>query len=144
MRCPSCEKFVSYDTDVEPEGDLSVEDSRVTGSIRRVLSCADCGEELKQAEFDVDLDIRLDAAEEEEESECADDAHEWEIEDSTLDATSRMQTTDRRGKPIKRARYMKMFYGVDISGSVKCRNCEATGSFSGSEEVQASGMEELA
>lgn len=44
MRCPDCNKFVSFDTDVEPDVSLDVaDDGGVSGSCRIVNACADCG-----------------------------------------------------------------------------------------------------
>lgn len=64
MRCPNCNKFVSYDGSEEPEesgefevahtGDRSV---TVTGSADRLLNCADCGTELKRGNLEFDIDV---------------------------------------------------------------------------------------
>ena len=44
MRCPDCNKFVAFDTDVDPEVSVSVEnDGSITGNVRIVNNCAECG-----------------------------------------------------------------------------------------------------
>ncbi len=58
MRCPSCNKFVPYDTDSEPEVDIEIDaEGSVSGTVRIVNTCADCGEELKEASLDVNEDL---------------------------------------------------------------------------------------
>jgi hypothetical protein len=96
MRCPSCSKFVSYDTDVEPEeqGDAELDGTSLTVSYRRVLACAECGDELKEATIEVAADIDFpdgidpdncpgsedDQAEREPGAEVPKASHDWEIE----------------------------------------------------------------
>ena len=159
MRCPSCEKFVSYDTEVEPEEESAPEISgtQVTATYRRVLNCAECGEELKDAtiEFDVELELaegvteicggtEEDADEEDASGVPADTEHEWELEgDADVSATERTQTHDRHGKVIKNRRYAKTYYGVDFSGEAKCVRCGAKATFSASNDEQASSFNEL-
>jgi hypothetical protein len=58
MRCPSCNKFVPFDTDSEPEVDIDIDaDGSVSGTVRIVNTCAECGEELKEASLDVSEDL---------------------------------------------------------------------------------------
>lgn len=57
-RCPDCNKFVSYDDSTEPEVDADVDETgHVTGTVRVVLTCAECGAELREASFDLDVDL---------------------------------------------------------------------------------------
>lgn len=55
MRCPDCNKFVSYDDSNEPEADDADIDAEghVTGTVRVYLTCAECGTDLKEANFDL-------------------------------------------------------------------------------------------
>lgn len=63
-RCPDCNKFVRLNAETEPEVDLTIELEEtsestealltVTGSIRIVNTCAECGGELTEASFDID------------------------------------------------------------------------------------------
>lgn len=57
MICPSCNKFAANSTDQEPEIELQCESGHVTGTVRIVLTSECCGEELKEANFDVDVDL---------------------------------------------------------------------------------------
>lgn len=60
MRCPDCNKFVSYDDSNDPDiQDISYADGHVSAQIRVVLPCGDCGTELKSADFDLDLAVAL-------------------------------------------------------------------------------------
>lgn len=64
MRCPDCNKFVSYDESAEPEAMLEVEtdgtdEATVSGTVRVVLTCAECGTELKETSFDVDETVEV-------------------------------------------------------------------------------------
>lgn len=62
MRCPDCNKFVSYDDSAEPEvNDLNFNDGTVTGNVRVVLNCGDCGTELKEAAFDFETKVEVPA-----------------------------------------------------------------------------------
>lgn len=66
MRCPDCNKFVSMenaDPDVDVESSLEGHTISVTGSIRAVRTCAECGTELKELSFDIDEKIEIEALE---------------------------------------------------------------------------------
>lgn len=144
MRCDNCAKMVSYDTDVEPEvqDDPSFEGDTVSFSVRRVLTCQDCGSEMKETTLDFNLDMTL--SEDKPTSTPCEDGHEWELDgELSLEPTTEMQTKDRHGKPIKSARYMKTMYGVEASGEAVCQHCGQKATFSGNESCQASGFDEL-
>jgi len=143
MRCPNCNKFVSYD---EPE--VEIDESAIsegdeenkftaTASVRIVLKCADCGEELKEANEDVEIEF---------EHECKEKDFyfgELELNEITGEGFSRVETKDRHGKPIKSTRYMKTYYGAELTLEVFCGLCGE--SLSGNEKVecQASAFDEL-
>jgi DnaJ-class molecular chaperone len=58
MRCPQCNKFVSFDTDAEPEEESTdVDGTDFTATYRRVLMCAECGDELKEASIELTHDF---------------------------------------------------------------------------------------
>lgn len=59
MRCPDCNKFVAYDDSNEPEADDADidRDGHVSGTVRVYLTCAECSTELKEANFDLDVDM---------------------------------------------------------------------------------------
>lgn len=143
MRCPDCNKFVSYDDSTEPEIDVDIDDKgNVTGNVRIVLTCQECGMELKEATFDIDMDF----------SDAFDDpADEWDVE-ATGELECRVQTSmEKRLKSGKvkvvrfKPRYYKTFYGARLGVTVT--NGEGGGKREVErewyDEVQASGMDEL-
>jgi len=149
MRCPDCNKFVSFDADTDPEIDCDVdEDGHITGSVRIVNQCAECGSELKEANFDVDVNVE-DKLHDHWKANgwkgkgAAPEGHrELDLSDDSGSRTERTQTTDRHGKPIKSHRYMKHFYGAEATFMVACE-CGETFEVQWSDEVQGSGMDEL-
>lgn len=144
MRCGSCQKFVSFDTEVEPEEQAFdvTEDGTVDAEYRRVLTCADCGDELK--ETTLTLEAQVEPTGEEPKEPCKDDEHAWEQDgDPDVEATMRVQDKDRHGKQIKSARYMTTFYGVRISGDAKCSKCGQAGHYQAEDEAAASSFDEL-
>jgi hypothetical protein len=140
MRCPDCNKFVSYDDQTEPEVELEVdEDGNVSGTAHIILTCADCGTELKTADFDVEASLEIPEGHKGE-------GHELEIELDGAELTVDRQTTDRHGKPIKNPRYMKTLYGYSAEFTVRC-SCQETdaddlATGSASENISASSMDE--
>lgn len=134
-RCPNCNKFVSLEQQ-EPELDLAVDGDEVSGTVRLVLACAECSEEMKELHFDVNIKIK---------HACDDDTIEceFEISDESAEATDRYNDKDRKGKPIKNMRYMAHYYGADISVTVKCAECGEEIELSDTVEEAASGFESL-
>jgi hypothetical protein len=155
MRCPDCNKFVAYDTEVEPEEqDAAYDGETLTVELRRVLACEQCGTELKEATFSLEEPLELEHTQ-----ECLDHAlGKWIAPDElepepaeepdyevTVDAepTMRFQTHDRHGKPIKRSRYQRTYYGVSVTVTVECERCEARAEAILGDELQASAFDEL-
>lgn len=60
MLCPYCNKFAANDTSGEPEIDIQCESGQVTGTVRIVLTSECCSAELKEANFDVEMDLTED------------------------------------------------------------------------------------
>src|SRR5688500_1352238 len=58
-RCNNCAKMVSYNTEEDPEANQEpeVHENKVTAEYRRVLTCADCSTELKEALLEFEMDI---------------------------------------------------------------------------------------
>lgn len=54
MRCDQCNKFAAYDDSTEPEVDLNfdADTGDVNAQVRIVLTHDECGQELKEANFD--------------------------------------------------------------------------------------------
>lgn len=60
MRCDSCNKFVSLDTQ-EPEINLvGISGTTVAVDARSVRTCAACGQELKALDINKDVELELD------------------------------------------------------------------------------------
>lgn len=137
MRCPDCERFVSFDTEVEPETDLEMFDDTVQVSVRRVLACADCGTELKETQLELEMTLESII------DDCTCQSREaWEATED-LSPTVETQTHDRHGKPIKRARYQRTYYGVEGTITVRCDECGAEETAQVGDRAQASWFEEM-
>jgi len=58
MICPSCNKFAAYDTSEDPDFDLEAivngDSIEVTGTCRVVITSECCGDELREASFNID------------------------------------------------------------------------------------------
>lgn len=55
-RCPDCNLFVGVEL-ADPEMSLDVSDGEVTGEVRLVLCCAECGTELSETSADVQMEF---------------------------------------------------------------------------------------
>jgi len=154
MRCPDCNKFVPYG-ETDPELDLelaqpSEDDTKtaqeagtdtvaanITGTVRIVLTCEECGTELKEATLDVELGV--DVPVNPPEGTWTEDS-EWKLDGETAENDQRME-----GK----GRYTKTFYGAQVSGTLTRTYTGPTGSnkasveFSWSDDIQASSMDEM-
>lgn len=57
MRCNDCNRFVTLEQDSDPEVDLDVDmEGNISGTIRIANTCPECGTELTEYTFDVDID----------------------------------------------------------------------------------------
>lgn len=126
---------MAYD---EPEVEIvstDISQNLATVGARVVLKCAECDNELKDAEIQAENTI---------DHGCdGDEIFEWEDAPSDAEGTNRLEIRDRHGKPIKSMRYMKTFYGFTCSGSVKCTKCKEVIELDFEGEEQASGFNEL-
>lgn len=144
MRCPDCNKFVSYD---EPQADVQsveIDGDSVRANVSVQLNCQECGSTLKDAEIEDERSIDHKCAElATSDSDFKEGDEQYEIEnDGDAEGTSRIQSTDRHGKPIKSARYMKSFYGFTLETEVKCLKCGETFSVLLEGDEQASSFNE--
>ena len=165
MRCPSCNKFATYDTSAEPEVELEVSaewranedpesedeldhdavEGTVTGSVHIVLTAECCGDELKESTFDVEQEFTLERAD-----GCACDLTSLDVSGEGSELTERQETTSKRikkdgtvvEKPIP-YRYQKRFFGAQVEIEVTCACGKSKESINWKDEVQASGMDEL-
>ena len=134
-RCPDCNKFVSYDESTEPEVNVDIDsEGTITGDILIVLACAECGTELKETTFAIEIESEL---REKHEGE----GHELAVEVASAEMTSRQDVTDKKGKPIP-IRYRKTYYGVLAVLHMTC-SCGLSKEVSFEDEIQASALEEL-
>ncbi len=151
--CQSCNKFASYDESHEPELDSmeepDIESEQIIGNIRVCLASECCGDEMKEYNFEVEHDIASEVAAFRKEHKLSDDIPiEGELSLET-EMTSRQETKDRNGKPIKNARYMKTFYGFSASGTMTLcaekgkKQVETEIEIAFDDDVQASCFEEL-
>jgi len=133
MRCPDCNRFVSYD---EPEAEVdsyNFSEKQLTAEVRIVLKCAECGEELKEATKTFEKEITC--------PECGGSNLECDNIDSNGD--SRFEEKDDKGKPIKNSRYLKTFYIANLVIEMSCLDCEHEWIENEVVEEQASFFEEL-
>jgi hypothetical protein len=61
-RCNECNKFVSLDTE-QVEVDISIDSAEITGDMRVVRQCAECGNEMTEGNFDVSITLDEDVLE---------------------------------------------------------------------------------
>lgn len=132
MRCPDCNKFVSFE-DGEPEVEsIDVDDAGgVTASVRVVDTCAECSTELREYTFELEGEPAF------EDGKDHDEHGGMEIEHDDPERTERMS-----GDAKTPFRYRKRFIGVIVHYTVTCE-CGATYEGDLADDVQASSMEEL-
>lgn len=131
MRCPSCNKFASYDDSTEPEVDLDYnDDGTFSGQVRIVLTHDECSEELKEATFDFDGEVPEEIL-----AEHKGEEHDLSLEVGSTELISRTEGSGR---------YMKTFYGHSTTVDLTC-SCGTDGLWSDgfTDDVQASHMDEL-
>ena len=145
MRCQSCQRFVPF---ADPEAELEsseISDDTVTGSIRVMLACGDCGTELKENTFDLEGEIEHECDPAKVDKDFDPDASEqFELESTPdVEATDRMEDKDWKGKTISNIRYMKRMIGAEMRATVRCNRCGEIFTVEASDEEQASGFNEL-
>ena len=128
MRCTSCNKWPQTEMG-EPEAQVDVEDGSIVGSVRIVVVCADCGEELKEAQFDVDVGFEL-----KHDATCTGEEAELELDFEP-------EAFDEFVPPGKKRQ--KHMYGASVEATVTCTGCKAAATVSWRDSVQSSHMEEL-
>jgi hypothetical protein len=145
MRCPQCNKFASYEDPPEVEiEDEQINDDVLQITARLVLKSACCGEELKDNEFQFDLPI-------DHVCEAPEDGEDqFEIDSTDGEGTSRIEATKEKRlkdgtiKIVKIPyRFQRTFYGLTVTAVVSCNRCKAEIELSETDEIQASGMNEL-
>lgn len=144
MRCDQCNKFVSFDTESDPEVESeTMQGTNAEVEVRITNNCAECGQEMKEARFQFEYDFseEIKAHHEASQEKCGNAEVSLSVEATRTD---RRQTKDRYGKPIARARYQKQFYGVDVTLTINCDVCDQEiAKVNLNDEMQASSMDEL-
>lgn len=135
MRCPECNKFVSYAGDEEPEeNSYDVDEGgHVTVEVRIHKDCAECSTELKEATIEMEGDVPETFMKHFDEKNA--DDHSFEVEEISL---SSFEESDNPGRP---ARYQRTLYGVEAEVTVKC-SCGETCQVTMKDSVSASSMDE--
>ena len=143
-RCSDCNKFVGLEQGEPEVQDLEIDETgEVTGQVRVILTCADCGSEIKEAYIDLDETPSSELEDHiADHAEAGEDAESLEVEEVSIEETDRMQTTDRNGKQIKNWRYMRHFYGFELQVKITC-SCGAEFEASICGEEQASAFEDM-
>jgi hypothetical protein len=169
MRCPDCNKFVSFD-EQEPEiNSIEVDDSgNVSAEVRIVNACGDCGAELKEANFSPESGDPVEPFAKHKED--ATRTHEQRLADygvaleewktktgfpptEALEPEKPLSTeheleveedgSERTSRSVGKGRGTKTYYGFSLGYTVTC----SCGDFSVSgvmeDDEQASGMDEL-
>jgi hypothetical protein len=105
-RCPDCHKFVSLDTDTDPElnGIEIDDDGLISAEVRIVNTCAECGTDSGETPDDVQEHI----------DKCHDDDNppDWIVEENIVE-----RDDAKRGG--------KNHYGFYLSYTVRC-SCDKT------------------
>ena len=128
-RCPDCGKFVSVEM-AEPEMEELVVDAEgnVSGSVRLVQECGECGTELAEANIDVEATVTV-----EHKDGCKGESG----------LVSEDEATESKDRFEGKGRYAKHFYGADITATIRCEDCGAEASLETSVEEQAIFFESL-
>ena len=144
MRCPDCNKFVSYDEPQCENQSVELDDNTVRATVTVQLNCQDCGTTLKDCEIESEVEFEHECKPDAEQSpDFIEGEEQFEIEnEGDPQGTSRMVDKDRNGKPIKSARYMKTMYGFEMESEIKCRKCGEVFSVNSEGEEQASAFNE--
>jgi hypothetical protein len=133
MRCPDCNKFVSFDEPEIEAQEPDIDGSTLTGQVRIVLKCSDCGNELKDAELDYEIEIEHDCKKRKKKNP------EYEVcGEPDCSGTDRYD-----GKPGTPMRYRRHYYGAEVVGTVTCVHCKQEVAFFGDVEERAAGFNDL-
>lgn len=130
MRCPDCNKFVSFD-DPEVEVDsVDIADGFVNASVTVNLNCADCGTQLKTGTIETDVVVDIPEGHD-------GDGHDIEVEFDEAEGTSRSD-----GKPGTPSRYRRTFYGFSGTAKVTCSCGQMEIDVEVADDMQASSFDE--
>jgi hypothetical protein len=135
-QCPSCYKLCGFEPQ-EPEVNLEISDTDITGDVRCVLTSTCCGDEMKEYSFDVCEDMReaIEAALTAKARELGllaegEPAPEWHLdsEDAGIGLLDESAEADdyyeagktKKGTPSKsKSRYQTHYYGYAAHATVE-------------------------
>jgi hypothetical protein len=141
--CPDCRPFAPKNTDNDAEPDLSYDkDSQtVTGTVRIHNDCENCGQELEETTFEIEIDCK--EVIEKHKKEHPTESHSFDEDDITVERYDDTLRKDRRGKEIKNPRYWSRLYGVNVSVQLQCSCGEDIDEVTFSDSTKASYMDSL-
>jgi phage FluMu protein Com len=130
-RCSTCNKWPELEQ-AEPEVDISLDGDIISGTVRIVLQCTQCNDDIKEATFDVEVDVS-----EHLKHKCPDEeiGEGWTVDMPDIEAMTRQH-------PPK-AQRRTTFYGAQGDIILKCQCGEVEEQIPWSDEIKASHMEEL-
>lgn len=126
MRCENCSKFVSLELQDPEIEDLELhDDGSLTGEVRIVRNCAECGSEMKEARFEVNVPAPA-------------VTHKPDCTTKDLHADAELSSLEEGG-----GRYKKSYFGAEGELRVTCSTCDAQASVKWSDKIDASSMDEV-
>lgn len=147
MRCPDCNKFTSLELqDPEVENlDVSVDNVEdgtaqfcITGSVRLVRTCADCGMELKEATLDIEQTVELG-----EDGDLKAEEITPELLKRLTEEAPEAEATDINPIEEGGGRYAKSYFGAEVAFALTLGD-KVLARVTWSDKVAASAMDELA
>lgn len=145
-RCPDCNKFVGVDENdpefedyptiegLDPKAEILVNGHpayavAITGSVKIVNACSECGTELKEAQFDIDCPVHV----LQHEQDNPEHAYDLEVAIVESERISRQEGKSRA----------RTYYGVEATFMVRCTCDKFETSVVWQDEVQASHMDDM-
>lgn len=134
-RCGNCNKFVSYgDPDIEVNSER-VEDGVALADVEVYLTCAECGQQIKQALLSFEEPV-------EHECEKISDPTDYDHTRTDWSATDRVDMRVKNGK-AGHPRTWRTYYGATVTLTFNCGHCGEEVEVVGEVEEQASAFEDL-
>ncbi len=114
MRCPECNKFVSMEAGDPEVEDITILDDEVKCTVRLVVNCAECGNELKEymSEPSELLQDKLYKA-------TGYDEH-FDEEGEPIGDECEMMVEETGVEPMDKIEKRKTLHGAEINYEVKC------------------------
>ena len=145
-RCPDCNKFVSLEIGEQEVSNIDVSESDATLEATVMLQCIECGGDMKQWNINITTDLPEEAAA----HQVDHPDHELEVKADGEGEVSDSYRPRKAPKPRKDGsipkvpmRYQTHFYSFSAEATVKCSCGEEFDNISFSDEIEASGMDEL-